>query len=158
VLAAAAFSLTNGPVVGIPFVCGIALTSHGTKAAAACRECVPRAFQQCSVSLKTPVASGTVPSCAFHPVVTLTIVVALHLLGVLIVLKVATGIRGVRRQLLFGASERSNCRRTTRPVWRFGHVKHRHGDCFGDCSSRCFYLADGQPLPTAGLPPASTPW
>lgn len=97
VLAAAAFGQFDNRVRLLAFLLGggIALTSHGTKAAARLAvNASPEPFSNIALSVFEDAASiGLSLLAAFHPVVTLTIVAVFVLLGVLIVRKLARGIR-----------------------------------------------------------------
>ena len=99
VLAAAAFGQFDNRVRLLAFLLGggIALTSHGTKAAARLAvNASPEPFSNIALSVFEDAGSiGLSLLAAFHPVVTLTIVVVFVLLGVLIVRKLARGIRGL---------------------------------------------------------------
>ena len=99
VLAAAAFGQFDNRVRLLAFLLGggIALTSHGTKAAARLAvNASPEPFSNIALSVLEDAGSvGLSLLAAFHPVATLTIVAVLVLLGVLIVRKLAHGIRGL---------------------------------------------------------------
>ena len=99
VLAAAAFGQFDNRVRLLAFLLGggIALTSHGTKAAARLAvNASPEPFSNIALSVLEDAGSiGLSLLAAFHPVVTLTIVAVFVLLGVLIVRKLARGIRGL---------------------------------------------------------------
>jgi uncharacterized membrane protein len=99
VLAAAAFGQFDNRVRLLAFLLGggVALTSHGTKAAARLAvNASPEPFSNIALSVLEDAGSiGLSLLAAFHPVVTLTIVAVFVLLGVLIVRKLARGIRGL---------------------------------------------------------------
>jgi uncharacterized membrane protein len=99
VLAAAAFGQFDNRVRLLAFLLGggVALTSHGTKAAARLAvNASPEPFSNIALSvLEDAGSNGLSLLAAFHPVVTLTIVAVFVLLGVLIVRKLARGIRGL---------------------------------------------------------------
>jgi hypothetical protein len=99
VLAAAAFGQFDNRIRLLAFLLGggIALTSHGTKAAARLAvNASPEPFTNIALSVVEDGGSiGLSLLAAFHPVVTLMIVAVFVLLGVLIVRKLARGIRGL---------------------------------------------------------------
>lgn len=101
VLAAAAFAHFDGRVRLLAFLIGggIALTSHGTKAAT--RLVVntsPEPFSNAALSALEDVGSvGLSVLAAAHPALMLAVVAVLLVLGILIVRKVARGIRGMFR-------------------------------------------------------------
>jgi hypothetical protein len=101
VLAAAAFGNFDSRVRLLALLLGggIALASHGTKAAARLAvNASPEPFSNLALSLLEDVGSiGLSMLAAFHPVVTLAIVAVLVVLGIMIVRKIAGGIRGLFR-------------------------------------------------------------
>ena len=101
VLAAAAFGHFDSRVRLLAFLLGggIALTSHGTKAAARLVvNASPEPFSNVALSVLEDVGSiGLSLLAAFHPVVALAVVAVLVLCGIVIVRKVARGIRGLFR-------------------------------------------------------------
>jgi uncharacterized membrane protein len=103
VLAAAAFGHFDSRVRLLAFLLGggVALTSHGTKAAARLAvNASPEPFSNILLSVVEDIGSvGLSLLAAFHPVVTLVIVTVLVVLGILIVRKVARGIRSLFRRV-----------------------------------------------------------
>ena len=103
VLAAAAFGQFDNRIRLLAFLLGggIALTSHGTKAAARLAvNASPEPFSNVALSAIEDAGSIVLSLlAAFHPVVTLLIVAALVVLGALIMRKLRRGIRA-----LFGGS------------------------------------------------------
>jgi hypothetical protein len=101
VLAAAAFGHFDSRVRLLAFLLGggIALTSHGTKAAARLAvNASPEPFSNVVLSVLEDVGSiGLSLLAAFHPVVALAIVAVLVVFGIMIVRKLARGIRGLFR-------------------------------------------------------------
>lgn len=101
VLAAAAFGQFDDRVRLLAFLLGggIALTSHGTKAATRLAvNTSPEPFSNIGLSLLEDAGSvGLSLLAAFHPVVMLVIVAALVTIGILITRKIMRGIRGVFR-------------------------------------------------------------
>ncbi|HEY2011937.1 MAG TPA: DUF4126 domain-containing protein [Bryobacteraceae bacterium] len=102
VLAAAAFGHFDDRVRLVAFLLGggIALTSHGTKAATRLAvNTSPEPFSNILVSLFED-AFGLVLSflAAFHPVVTITVVTLLIVAGILLVRKLARGVRALFRR------------------------------------------------------------
>jgi hypothetical protein len=101
VLAAAAFGNFDSRVRLLALLLGggIALASHGTKAAARLAvNASPEPFSNLALSLLEDVGSvGLSMLAAFHPVVTLAIVAVLVVSGIMIVRKIAGGIRGLFR-------------------------------------------------------------
>jgi uncharacterized membrane protein len=99
VLAAAAFGQFDNRVRLLAFLLGggIALTAHGTKAAARLAvNASPEPFSNITLSVLEDAGSfGLSLLAAFHPVATLTIVAVFVLLGALFVRKLARGIRGL---------------------------------------------------------------
>jgi uncharacterized membrane protein len=102
VLAAAAFGHFDDRVRLLAFLLGggIALTSHGTKAATRLTvNASPEPFSNIAVSLLEDAGSVALSLlAAFHPVVTLAIVTLLVVFGILIVRKLARGIRSLFRR------------------------------------------------------------
>jgi hypothetical protein len=101
VLAAAAFGNFDSRVRLLAFLLGggIALTSHGTKAAARLAvNASPEPFSNLALSVLEDIGSiGLSLLAAFHPVVALAIVAVLVVFGIMIVRKIARGIRGLFR-------------------------------------------------------------
>jgi hypothetical protein len=101
VLAAAAFGNFDSRVRLLALLLGggIALASHGTKAAARLAvNASPEPFSNLALSLLEDVGSvGLSLLAAFHPVVALAIVAVLVVSGIMIVRKIAGGIRGLFR-------------------------------------------------------------
>jgi hypothetical protein len=101
VLAAAAFGNFDSRVRLLALLLGggVALASHGTKAAARLAvNASPEPFSNLALSLLEDVGSvGLSLLAAFHPVVTLAIVAVLVVSGIMIVRKIAGGIRGLFR-------------------------------------------------------------
>lgn len=100
-LAAAAFGKFDSRVRLLAFLLGggIALTSHGTKAAARLAvNASPEPFSNLALSVLEDIGSiGLSRLAAFHPVVALAIVAVLVVFGIMIVGKIARGIRGLFR-------------------------------------------------------------
>jgi uncharacterized membrane protein len=103
VLAAAAFGHFDKRVRLLAFLLGggIALTSHGTKAATRLAvNASPEPFSNIGVSALEDLGSvGLSLLAAFHPVVMLVLVGLLVLLGLMIVRRITGGIRGLFRTL-----------------------------------------------------------
>jgi len=101
-LAASAFTDFDSRARLLAFLLGggIALASHGTKAAArAAVNTSPEPFSNVALSaLEDAVSAGLSVLVAFHPVVMLVIVAVLVTAGVLTVRKLARGIRGLFRR------------------------------------------------------------
>ena len=101
VLAAAAFGHFDNRVRLLAFLLGggIALTSHGTKAAARLAvNASPEPFSNVVLSVLEDVGSiGLSLLAVFHPLLTLAFVVVLVVFGVVIIRKLACGIRGLFR-------------------------------------------------------------
>lgn len=101
VLAGAAFGHFDARVRLVAFLLGggIALTSHGTKAAIRlAANASPEPFSNIALSiLEDAFSFGLTLLAAFHPVVTLAIVVVLVVSGIILVRKLAHGIRGLFR-------------------------------------------------------------
>jgi uncharacterized membrane protein len=101
VLAAAAFGHFDYRVRFLAFLLGggIALTSHGTKAAARVTvNASPEPFSNIALSVSEDAGSvGLSLLTAFHPVVTLVIVALLIVSGLLFIRKLTRGIRGLFR-------------------------------------------------------------
>ena len=108
VLAAAAFGQFDNRVRLLAFLLGggIALTSHGTKAAARlAANTSPEPFSNIALSVFEDAGSvGLSLLAAFHPVATLVIVGVFVLLGVLFLRKLTRGIRGLFRGPRFTAN------------------------------------------------------
>jgi uncharacterized membrane protein len=102
VLAATAFAHFDSRVRLLAFLLGggIALTAHGTKAATRLAvNASPEPFSNIALSVLEDAGSvGLSLLAAFHPVVTLAIVAVLMVIGILIVRKVAKGIRSLFRR------------------------------------------------------------
>src|SRR5215472_8765524 len=102
VLAAAAFGHLDNRVRLVAFLLGggIALTAHGTKAATRLAvNASPEPFSNIALSTLEDAGSvGLSVLAAFHPVLTLVIVAVLAVIGILIVRKVARGIRSLFRR------------------------------------------------------------
>ena len=102
VLAAAAFGQFDSRVRLLASLLGggIALTSHGTKAAVRIAvNASPEPFSNVALSVLEDTGSvGLSVLAAFHPLITLTIVTVLVVIGVLVVHKVARRIRGLFRR------------------------------------------------------------
>jgi hypothetical protein len=102
VLAAAAFAHFDDRIRLLAFLLGggIALTSHGTKTAARLAvNTTPEPFSNIALSAVEDAGSvGLSLLAAFHPVIALTVVAALVVLGVLLIRKLALGIRGLFRR------------------------------------------------------------
>jgi hypothetical protein len=102
VLAAAALAQFDSRIRLLAFLLGggIALTSHGTKAATRLAvNTSPEPFSNVAVSLLEDVASvGLSLLTAFHPLITFAIVLILIAIGLLIVRKLARGVRGLFRR------------------------------------------------------------
>ncbi len=101
VLAAAALGQFDSRVRVLAFLLGggIALTSHGTKATARLAvNASPEPFSNIALSALEDAGSvGLSLLAVFHPVATLIIVAALAVTGVLVIRKLARGIRGLLR-------------------------------------------------------------
>jgi uncharacterized membrane protein len=101
VLAAAAFGHFDSRVRLLAFLLGggIALTSHGTKAAARLAvNASPEPFSNVALSVLEDAGSvGLSLLAAFHPVVTLAVVTVLVVFSIIIARKLARGIRGLFR-------------------------------------------------------------
>jgi hypothetical protein len=102
VLAAAAFGHFDSRVRLLAFLLGggIALASHGTKAATRLAvNASPEPFSNIALSAVEDTGSvGLSLLVAFHPVLALVVVVLLVVIGVLMVRKLARGIRGLFRR------------------------------------------------------------
>ena len=101
VLAAAAFGQFDNRVRVLAFLLGggIALTAHGTKATTRLAvNASPEPFSNIAVSMLEDGGSvGLALLTVFHPVAMLIIVAVLSVTGILVIRKLARGIRGVRR-------------------------------------------------------------
>jgi len=102
VLAAAAFGHFDNRVRLVAFLLGggVALASHGAKAATRLAvNASPEPFSNVALSLLEDAGSaGLSLLAAFHPVVTLVVVAVLVVIGILMVRKLARGIRGLFRR------------------------------------------------------------
>src|SRR6266567_1481975 len=103
VLAATAFAHFDNRIRLLAFLLGggIALTAHGTKAATRLAvNTSPEPFSNIALSVLEDAASVGISLLAvFHPVVTLGIVAVLVAIGIVIVRKLARGIRSLFRRL-----------------------------------------------------------
>lgn len=101
VLAAAAFGHLDNRVRLVAFLLGggIALTAHGTKAATRlAANTSPEPFTNISLSVIEDAGSvGLSVLAVYHPIVTLAAVAVLVALGLVIIRKVARGMRGIAR-------------------------------------------------------------
>ena len=99
VLAAAAFGQFDSRVRVLAFLLGggIALTSHGTKATMRlAANASPEPFSNITLSALEDIGSvGLSLLTVFHPVVTLTIVAVLAVISILLIRRLARGIRGL---------------------------------------------------------------
>jgi len=109
VLAASAFADFDGRVRLLAFLLGggIALASHGTKSAARLAvNASPEPFSNIALSTVEDAGSiGLAALAVFHPILTLTIVAVLIVLGILLMRKLARGIGSLfRRRGKLGSS------------------------------------------------------
>ena len=103
VFAAAAFGQFDNRVRLLAFLVGggIALTSHGTKATTRLAvNASPEPFSNIGLSVLEDAGSvGLSLLAAFHPVITLIIVAALVVIGILVIRKIAHGVQGLLNRL-----------------------------------------------------------
>lgn len=101
VIATAAFGHLDNRVRLVAFLLGggIALTAHGTKAATRlAANTSPEPFSNISLSVMEDAGSvGLSVLAVYHPIVTLAVVAVLVALGLVIIRKVARGMRGIVR-------------------------------------------------------------